>query len=964
MLRLLSLFLFASICCVSSFAQTGVPTSNDTIAVDTSEINTLYNRILSLDDEIRNNPGAQANNFNPQDSSSLPIGIVKEIGNTIYVICIDSAKFTPQGAFFNVYMAMDFPGADRKIAFAAKNIQFNPQGVLLGNGTRLQLVSEQVIGLGPKTDLVFKADGQNFIEWDCNGYKEAGLSLDFVFKGDMLINASNPGQPVKAGLQTVISDLNNIVFQIPSITPFKVKGAEDFTFALTNIVIDRSEYSTPSGVTLSPEALLTYNDNIELWKGFYAGNATVTLPEKLSKSNEATEVYAQNLIIDDSGLSGTFGANNVFSTSDGEMNGKWGFSVDNIQVAIANNHLSSGSISGDIQVPPLDDQSFSYSASVSQNMNTGNLDYAFSVSPDGNITLNAFKSTLTLGASSSINIVSQNNKFIPSMTLNGSWTLDYSKAKFSGLAFQNLKIVTESPYITSGTFSLVNNPNANDNCIGLPVSLNSLAMTLTPQSQLSFDVGIGLNLGADSTTFGVSTVVKFKTKREPNAQGKETIVFDNFAVNTIALDINTNAFSLQGVIAILNDDPVFGDLFFGSISLGVGDLFPSPLMASVGFGKMSTYKYWFTDVSVPLPTPIPVVPGFNITTLYGGVQNRVISTQSEQQLLGRVAGTISTGINAIPFTPDDTQGLLFSAGVAFANPKEEVLNGEMMLTIAFNPSGGFQSINFIGQAFMMVKRADRNGNDVKKVWGDLSVNYDHSQKVFDAGINAGIIIPNTLTGGLNVTLHVDENDWYFWLNRPSNRAFVNLVDVFEISTYFMIGTVIDPIPSPPSYVTNLVGAGSISNIDLNEIGNGNGFAMGVDFGVNVDGEFPNSGKWRGYVTCNVGGGFDLMLINVENATCSNFSGPIGVNGYYCMGQVYAYLGGSLGIRKYGGNNNSELKNEWSVATLQMAALLQGKLPKPTFVYGSVALQASVLGIINLSFNADVELGTDCQLTGI
>jgi len=284
-----------------------------------------------------------------------------------------------------------------------------------------------------------------------------------------------------------------------------------------------------------------------------------------------------------------------------------------------------------------------------------------------------------------------------------------------------------------------------------------------------------------------------------------------------------------------------------------------------------------------------------------------------------------------------------------------------MLTVAFNPSGGFQSINFMGQAYMMVKRANRSGNDVKKVWGDLSVNYDHSQKVFDAGINAGIIVPNTLTGGLNITLHIDENDWYFWLNRPSNRAYLNLVNIFEINTYFMIGTVIDPIPPPPSYVTNLVGGGSISNIDLNAIGNGNGFATGVQFGVNFNGEFPSSGKWRGYIACNIGGGFDLMMINVENASCSNFPGPIGVNGYYCMGQVYVYMGGSLGIRKYDG---STLKNEWAVGTLQMAALLQGKLPKPAYVYGAVGLQASVLGIINLSFNADIEFGTDCQLTGI
>ena len=900
-------------CCLSSLvclSQTGNPGG-----IDSSEASELYNRIISLDEEIRNNPAAQANNFNPQDSASLPIGIVKEIGNTIYIICIDSARFTPQGAFFSVYMAMDFPGADRKIAFAAKNIQFNPKGVLLGNGARLQLVSEQVVGLGPKTDLVFKADGQNYIEWDCNGYKQAGLSLEFVFKGDMLINAQDPAQPVKAPLQTVINDLNNIVFQIPSITPFKVKGAEDFIFALSNIVIDRSEYTTPSGVTLSPQALLTYNDNIESWKGFYAGRAIVTLPNKLSKKNEQTEVYAQNLIIDDSGLSGTFGANNVFSTSDGEMNGKWGFSIDNIQVDIANNQLTSGTIGGSIQVPPMDNQSFSYSASVTQNVNSGDLDYAFTVSPDSALTLNAFSSTLTLLPSSSINVVSQNDKFVPSMTLNGSWTVDYSKAKFSGVSFQDLKIVTQSPYITNGTFALVNNPSSgvNDNCVGLPISLNSVGISLTPQNELSFDVGIGMNLGDESNGFGVSTIVKLKTKRQQNAQGRDALVFDNFAVNTITLDINTNAFSLQGVIAILNDDPVFGDLFFGSISLGVGDLFPSPLMASVGFGKMSTYKYWFTDVSVPLPTPIPVVPGLNITTLYGGVQNRVQSTQTEQQLLARVAGTISTGANAIPFTPDDTQGLLFRAGVAFANPKEELLNGEMMLTVAFNPSGGFQSINFMGQAFMMVKRADRNNSNAKKVWGDLSVGYDHSQKVFDAGLNAGIIVPNTLTGGINITLHIDENDWYFWLNRPSDRAYLDLVNVFTINTYFMVGTVIDPIPPPPSYVTNLVGGGSIGNIDLNAIGNGNGFATGVEFGVNFNGEFPQSGTWRGYIGCNIGGGFDLMMINAANATCSNFAGPIGVNGYYCMGQVYAYMGGSLGIRKYDG---TELKNEWAVGTLQ------------------------------------------------
>ena len=71
-------------------------------SVDSLESNSLYNKILSLDQNVRNNPGKQVSNFNPSDTTSLPIGIVKEIGQIKYIICIDSAFFTPTGAYFNV----------------------------------------------------------------------------------------------------------------------------------------------------------------------------------------------------------------------------------------------------------------------------------------------------------------------------------------------------------------------------------------------------------------------------------------------------------------------------------------------------------------------------------------------------------------------------------------------------------------------------------------------------------------------------------------------------------------------------------------------------------------------------------------------------------------------------------------------------------------------------------------------
>ena len=56
--------------------------------------------------------------------TSLPIGIIKEIGTTRYIIAIDSAVFKPNGAYFNAYMAIEFPNSTKQIAFAAKNIKF------------------------------------------------------------------------------------------------------------------------------------------------------------------------------------------------------------------------------------------------------------------------------------------------------------------------------------------------------------------------------------------------------------------------------------------------------------------------------------------------------------------------------------------------------------------------------------------------------------------------------------------------------------------------------------------------------------------------------------------------------------------------------------------------------------------------------------------------------------------------
>ncbi len=69
-------------------------------------------------------------NYALDSLASLPIGIHKQIGGATYIIAIDSARFLPNEAKCSAFMALALPGMPDSMAFAAKNIGFNPKGVM------------------------------------------------------------------------------------------------------------------------------------------------------------------------------------------------------------------------------------------------------------------------------------------------------------------------------------------------------------------------------------------------------------------------------------------------------------------------------------------------------------------------------------------------------------------------------------------------------------------------------------------------------------------------------------------------------------------------------------------------------------------------------------------------------------------------------------------------------------------
>jgi len=941
----------------SYLAFTSVHAQSDTTA------SPLEQRIFALHERVMNDPKLQTDHFSSTDTTTLPIGIIKEINGVVYAICIDSAKYTPQGAFFNVYMAMEFPGAQRKIAFAAKNVAFNPKGVIVSQGTKLQLVSEQRINLGPNVQMVFKNDGYNFIEWDCNGYNQVGLSVDFVFNPNILINATNPQANVKASVQLTVQDLQNIAITIPTMDPFRVKGAEDFVFTLSNIAIDRSALSNPMGVVLPSVTSQLYEGNIEEWKGFYAGNVSVKLPPKLSRNGEQISVYAQNLIIDDAGVSGTFGGTNLLTINEANMSG-WAFSVTNLSVQLTCNKLTGGAMQGQLAVPVLDDP-FNYTASIQTNQNTGTVDYLFGIqlSDTVSIPVSAFSSAIKIHPSSVLQVQTVNNEFRPKAILNGKWDFEKGTTKLRDLAFQNVTIIHTAPVITAGTFSLVGSNSSERQVMRFPISLDQLSFYQTTNNQLKLRAQVSMNLGNAPNTLSVSTGVNVLTNQQIQ-NGRTTLVHDQVSIDNIAIELNTSPFMLQGVIAVRKDDPQFGDLFYGSISFKINSIMDNPAMVSCGFGKMPDYKYWFTDMAIPVS--IPITPTLAITQLYGGVQNRVSSTFTDQQTLARVIGATANTNNqnnspnaSIPFLPDENKGLEFRAGVALQNTaREEVFNGEAMFTIAFNANGGFASIGFLGNAYMMVSRSERNNPNAQKVYGTVNVNYDNNAHVFDAAVDAVVYVPNLLQGNVNLKVHTDPNNWYFWLNRPTNRANLSLVGYFNVNAYFMIGTQVDPLPPPPAAVTNLLGAGSFASIDQTALTTGNGFLTGMQFNTSIYKQMHLVGNWYGYATAGLGAGFDVMLMKMSpTAHCSGSTDPIGINHWYCMGQVYGYLNGGLGAKRI---VDGEEKQDIQVISLSTAFLLQGRLPKPTFVYGALALRFQFL-VVDVTVNADISVGNDCTI---
>lgn len=940
------------------------------------QVSPLERHIHSICKDITEN-GKTIEQLTEGDLADLPLGIARETPSGTFIIALDSAYSTERGWFLSAYASVTLPNTSNPIAFSASNISFGKGGLSTSTQVRLMLVTTQSIPVNENLRLELPADGHNFIEFDCNGFKSINLKGNFTFSKGFLVpdqkRAPNEDE-VTASFEINTSDLHNILMAV-NITPFKISGLNDVSFQITNAIADYSDLTNPTGFILPAEYQNTYGAEIQLWRGFFLQDVNVRLEGMKGDStlhdNDLT-IQAKNLWIDDLGVSGWFKASNLISLQNGSANG-WPLSIDELAVNLKFNKVNGGSMKGDLLVPLLGDEPLAYTAQMIQENN--NLNYRFSIAtPSSKVFNTPFSAKIRIGEGSVIALEKRNGKLLPSALLHGDISSTNELAQFDSIKFENLGLTSERPYITSGTFSTVSQ-SSKQKTAGFPVRIDSIKLHVF-QGEASLGFAVALNLmNKEQKGFAAETYIQMLARMHETtvASGNNDVTvesrkkqewkFESLKVNDIKIETKTTAIELKGIIRLFDNHPTYGNGFMGSLDFSISKIMKNPAKVTAYFGSKETYRYWHLDAYVP--TKIPILPALTINGMMGGASYHMIRQQpftpdfneiDPEKMAAKASLT-----NEVAYIPEEKSGMSFLAGLTLVIGNENAINADAMLEVNFNEHGGMRYGQFNGTAFFFTSVKNRgrvNGNDVPEapVFASMNMLFDNDNNTFHANMKtymnvAGVIRgigPNNLVG--EAVIHADPRDWYVYIGRPSQMFGVDIAKLAVAKTYFMIGTRVEDIPPPPDEVRevfNDIDEGLMR--DENALARGRGFAAGAHLRVGI-----NERLTPFYITMAVGAGTDVMLRDYGDAYCKGSSDKIGIDGWYASGQAYVFLRGKVGIRVRGSN--------FDIVSLGAAALLQAKLPNPTWMKGRLGGQYSILGgLVRGKFNLKFTIGEQCEI---
>ncbi|MBS1921636.1 MAG: hypothetical protein JST17_15420 [Bacteroidetes bacterium] len=919
------------------------------------------------------------------DQNLPELGGWLSLGGTHFQIAPDKLLLTDKGGILYLYK-------DQKLQ--AGNMQFDFNSCKVSSGSAIDT-----------------ANG-TYIAWDgINGLDKIVANADLIFNSKNSIVAVDKDDkqlnvPFSVHAKFSFTDWNDWVADITLPHNFEIASLPGFMLSSPDGIYDHSEKNNPSGINF-PTAYTGAKDNS--WEGLYFQNLKMSLPSGLTGNNN-TSFGFQNFILDNTGVTTNIGANNILDINSGNIGG-WAFSIDNINIAIVQNNFQNGmKMTGSIRLP-ISNDALGYSCNLSVGEGTG-MNYQFVIAPKGNYNVDMWGAVLSLQNNSSLTINNNSGSFIIAANLNGNVSINTSKLtsgllpnmNITALSFQGMYITNNDPNthqfnFKSGVWSLgsnslgglsQNNSNINDGALaggpnaesinnnfnapspdnsqntvaGFGINISNFKFDFTPKSTSEFEAGIlfdlSLNLGfGDNSVLSGTTNLGLIGKINIPSNGSATASFDRPEVNKIALKGGIGPVSVDGELDFIRDDKTYGNGINGTLHAK----FPfAELDATARFGTtLDNINYWAVGGSIFMQAGIVIGPGLTVNGFGGGIyHNMTLTPPNDDDIRSH-----STTPGTIPMIPQSgTTGIQAQLIVAVVQPV--VVNASLTLSVEIH-NGGLGKMELDGNGFVM---SDPPSNDNALGSAYMKMVYDFENKIFDTYIDLSF---RFLTASANapIWMHGGPDGDYVYIGRPDegedkkvSLALINigspgddLYVYLGASAYFDAGTELPPFPPLPSEITGYNNSSS-NNTVFSILQENQETNPGFMFGARADGHLRLSLAFL-YAQVDAVLGFDVALLHIDNppAGCS-YDGTFGLNKWYGMGDIYAYLDLDIGIHVDAWFANGDFE----LIKFQISADLQAGLPNPTWVDGQVHVKGSIFdGLVSVDGDFPFSFGEKCYI---
>lgn len=932
-----------------------------------------------------------SNRLVSQLAGSEPVGMPLGIDNTIdgqrLTIGIMGCKFTSSMATLNALVSLDIPELQGWLSLGANDICFHPGGLNMGQG-KLYLPLDKQLGYTDDIHMTLNAprlprDSGTYVSWDCSGFKELAISGSVSFARSMLVPDNTDGSigsgQVQARFSVKVQRLGNWICRL-DMDPFQVAGLAEWGFDVSEAYLDFSDLQNAASMAY-PEGY--GGDRSAMWRGFYMKRLAVRLPHQFRTFNDPTRRLSasiNNVLIDGTGFSARFAVENIVRVEEGNLDG-WAFSLDTVYLSMVSNDFRNAGLAGEIRLPISDRDELKYNASLNRT-SAGDFAFEFRIRPKDTFKASIWEIDLRLDPTSRIQIDVNAEGIQAGADLSGMLSMSGSRggdggARLDGISligihFEHFRVNSRGPnYISVGHIARASDQHSAG---GFPIAITNFNITnragpsmmefdQSPGARFGLELTISLSLTGESSGFRATGKIAFLGKLNLAGE-RQGWTFSGVNLDSIAITGTVGCVTINGALAFYNSHPVFGKGIKGYLSITVQPMISAA--ATVQFGEVNGYRYWYADLMVSWSPGVTLFTGVDLRGIGGGAwyHMRKPAPVPFSSLVGtrgpnsNEAGATCTGTS---YVPDRSVGLGFEARIKIgATGGSSAYHGLITLGAEFTEAtGGIRRIFLTGDFIFMTESDNRREASAS---ADFHVEYDFENRTFQANFSVYVNVMNVLVGvnednlAGRMEILVSPTTWHVYVGQPTVpvglRLQIGSTRIAEARFYLMVGEDLPPMPPLPDKIAEHVHVTRIER-DVTNLERGDGFAMGTSLDIG-----PIDLRIMPFYThIELGFGFDLS-VKKYTTRCEGMAPgeTMGADGWYARGQIYGYFSGSMGLFV----DLGFVSGSFEIFKVSAGAYLQGGFPNPNWVEGAITGSYSILnGAVSGNCHFEFSQGQKC-----